>query len=262
MVKDKLKVILLQMDPVWEDASANVKKIDALLSATAVDADLILLPEMFSTGFTMNTSYAETIDGKTIKWLKQAAILRNTAIAGSISFSENGSYYNRLIWCNPEGEVFYYNKRHLFRMSEENAYFTAGNKIITIDCKGWKIRPFICYDLRFPVWSRNQENAYDVMINFANWPAARSETFITLLKARAIENQCYSIGINRVGRDGNNVTYSGDSLVVDPKGKCLLGPLPAEESSESILLDYYDLINFRKSFPAWKDMDDFRIMTD
>jgi predicted amidohydrolase len=202
------------------------------------------------------------MDGTTLNWLKNLAVAKNVAITGSIPIVENGKYYNRLIWCNKTGDISTYNKRHLFRMGEESEFYTPGRELVTIDCEGWKIRPFICYDLRFPVWSRNVDNSYDVLLNVANWPAPRAEVFTTLLKARAIENMCFAVGVNRVGTDGLKINYSGGSMVVDPKGKCLLGPLPGEECTESISLDYKDLSNIRTNFPAWKDADNFEILLD
>jgi omega-amidase len=258
MIKDKLNLLLVQFDMVWENRDLNLTNLNTLLSEIK-DVDLVILPEMFSTGFTMNTSLAEPMDGVTVNWMKQMAFSGNYAIAGSIIVLEHDKFFNRMIWCQPDGNIFTYDKKHLFRMGEEGQYFTPGNQITTIEYLGWKIRPFICYDLRFPVWSRNKHNEYDIMINVANWPAARRDVFTTLLKARAIENQCYVAGVNRTGKDGNGIAYAGDSVVFDPKGKCLLQPLPGEERTESIFLDYNELVKFREKFPVWKDMDDFTI---
>ncbi len=259
MVKERLNIKLLQLDLAWENPLDNRNKIEKLLSDNPAQADVILFPEMFPTGFTMNLELAEPMDGDTVKWMKQMSVSLKSAIGGSVSIRENGKFYNRFVWCSPQGEIITYNKRHLFRMGEEHENFTAGESLTTIVYHGWKIRPFICYDLRFPVWSRNINNDYDVLINVANWPAARKEAFEILIKARAIENLCYSVGLNRIGIDGNNIQYSGGSLVADPKGKCLLKPLPEEEIAESISLDYMELIGFRNKFPAWKDADNFKL---
>lgn len=262
MVKDKLNVSILQIDTVWENPFSNYEIIEERIKMLPEETDLVVLSEMFTTGFTMNRSVAEHMDGTSVNWLKKLALSRNLAITGSIPVVENNKYYNRLIWCNKNGDILTYNKRHLFRMGEESEYYTPGKELVTIECEGWKIRPFICYDLRFPVWSRNVNNSYDILLNVANWPAPRAEVFTTLLKARAIENMCFAIGVNRVGIDGLKINYAGGSMVVDPKGKCLLGPLPGEELTESISLYYKDLSNLRTNFPAWKDADNFELLLD
>lgn len=262
MAKNKLNISIFQLDTKWEDVDSNLKNIEKNLGDISDGTDIVILPEMFNTGFTMNKLLAEDMSGRTVQSMIAWARDKNIAITGSICFREKDKIYNRLIWCDPAGSIYTYDKRHLFRMGEESEHYSSGNEIVTIDYQGWKIRPFICYDLRFPVWSRNVGNSYDVLVNVANWPEVRREAFITLLKARAIENLSYAVGVNRVGKDGMNIKYSGDSLVLDPKGKCLLGPLPAKEFTESISLDYQELINFRKKFPAWKDADDFRLLLD
>lgn len=262
MIVDDLKIKILQLDSEWENPANNRFKAEKMLSLSTEKADVILLPEMFSTGFTMNTLLAETMEGETVSWLRNMAVSKNASIAGSILISENGEIFNRLVWCDPQNNIYTYDKRHLFRMGDEHLYFSPGKALTTISYKGWKIRPFICYDLRFPVWSRNVDNSFDVMIYFSNWPAVRNEAFQTLLKARAIENQCYVVGINRTGIDGNRVNYIGGSTVIDPKGKCLLSPLPEGEKTESISLNYNELVDFKTKFPSWKDMDRFRIIVD
>ena len=262
MIKEKLNIAILQIDTVWEKPFSNFEIIEKYIQNLPEGTDLVLLSEMFSTGFTMSHSVAEPMDGTTVNWLKKLALNKNIAITGSIPIVENNKYYNRLIWCDKKGNISTYNKRHLFRMGEESEFYTPGQALITVECEGWKIRPFICYDLRFPVWSRNVDNSYDILLNVANWPSPRAEVFTTLLKARAIENMCFAIGVNRVGTDGLKINYAGGSMVVDPKGKCLLGPLPAEELSESISLEYKDLSNIRTNFPAWKDADNFKLLLD
>jgi predicted amidohydrolase len=262
MLKENLIINVLQLDFFWENPLQNFKKVEAILFLEQVKSDIILLPEMFSTGFTMNVSLAETMNGSTVQWMKQISSASGSAVAGSVLISDNGKYFNRFIWSTPEGQITYYDKRHLFRMGDEHSNFQPGMERTIISYLGWKICPTICYDLRFPVWSRNIDNAYDILINVANWPSVRRDVFTTLLKARAIENQCYVVGLNRVGIDGAKLNYSGDSMVLDPKGKCLLGPLPEEERSESISLDYKELVNFRNKFPVWKDADKFNLLMD
>ncbi len=257
-----LNINILQTNTIWENPIANRAKIEKLLLQDTNQHDIILLPEMFSTGFTMNIDLAEEMDGETVRWLKSLAYQKKSCIAGSLCISENNQIFNRMVWSSPEGKLNIYDKRHLFRMGLENEQYSPGSRLITIDCKGWKIRPLICYDLRFPVWSRNVDSAFDILIYFANWPAARSDSYLALLKARAIENQCYVIGINRVGTDGNGIGYIGESVVYDPKGKCLLNPLPPEERSESISLSLNELNEFRQKFPVWKDADKFNINYD
>ena len=256
-----LKITLIQSNLFWENKSKNLeqfsKKIDDIKEAT----DLIVLPEMFSTGFSMKPEkLAETMDGETVKWIKEQAKKKNCVVTGSFICEENGRYYNRLLWMHPDGTFAKYDKRHLFSMGDEHNHYAAGEEKIIVELKGWKICPLICYDLRFPVWARNtKETSYDVLMYVANWPERRSYPWKTLLLARAIENQCYVIGSNRVGADGNDITHSGDSAVIDAKGEIISKIKPNEEATETITLNYSDLMEFRKQFPAILDADQFEV---
>lgn len=255
---ENLKVAFIQSDIIWEDAEKNHKKLEKLINE-AEAADLIILPEMFNSGFTMNTyKAAQLMNGETIAWMKNISLENNTATMGSIIISENGFSYNRLLMSYPCKNLKWYDKRHLFRMGNEHEVFTAGTEQIVFDYVGWRIKPLICYDLRFPVWSRNI-NHYDLLVYVANWPASRSDVWTTLLKARAIENQCFVIGVNRTGTDGNGISYSGNSLIIDFKGQ-VIAELPENEEGIGIAnLSLSQLNEFRKKFPAYLDADSFEI---
>jgi omega-amidase len=214
-----LIVTFIQTELVWEDIQANLEMLDEKIGAIENPTDLILLPEMFSTGFSMNpVGLAETMHGNTVAWMIKKATEKSADIAGSLMVEEDGCYFNRLIWAKPDGRVLTYDKRHLFRMTGEEKVYSAGSHRLTVELKGWRIRPFICYDLRFPVWMRNSDNPYDLAIVIANWPASREIQWQTLLRARAIENQSYVIGVNRVGVGGKQIEYNGYSCVVDYQG--------------------------------------------
>jgi predicted amidohydrolase len=257
MLQEILNIALVQFDLVWENPSANRAKIDEFLFRLNPSIDLVILPEMFSTGFSMNVAeLAETIDGETIDWMKKRAAEYQVAISGSLIVGEGNSYFNRLIFLEPSGDIQFYDKRHLFTMGGEEKVFSKGHKRLIVNYKGWRICPMICYDLRFPVWSRNR-NEYDLLVYSANWPEARNEVWNSLLKARAIENQCFVAGVNRVGIDGNDIAYSGDSQIISPKGSILSTP---ENESEEILyaeISHHELLKFRKNFPVLNDADDF-----
>jgi predicted amidohydrolase len=229
------------------------------ISSIEESTDIIVLPEMFTTGFTMNTNLAEPMNLDTYKWMGLMSKKTEACIVGSYIVKEGVNVYNRLIWMFPDGTSKYYDKRHLFRMGEEHAHYSAGTNSLIIDYKGWRIAPFICYDLRFPVWSRNVENAYDVLLYIANWPAVRSYAWKNLLIARAIENISYVVGVNRVGMDGRNLTYTGDSTVLDFKGFPLIQLEPNESDIFQIELSKESLTEFRNSFPAHLDADSFTI---
>ena len=250
----------------WENTLANVTHFDKLVSYIE-KTDVIVLPEMFTTGFTMQPEKnAEPIDGKGLQWMKQKAIEKNCIITGSICVEENKKYHNRLYWVEPT-KLQHYNKRHLFRIGTEDQHYTMGIKKIIPVVKGWKILPLVCYDLRFPVWSRNKWqkkdgalNAdYDVLIYVANWPEVRNYPWKQLLIARAIENQCYVVGVNRIGADGNGFAHSGDSVVINPLGQIISHTKANEESTETVLLDYEFLTDLRKKFPVGLDADNFEI---
>jgi len=250
-----LKVTLVQTELIWEDVESNLSMFDALIDNIQDDTHLIVLPEMFTTGFTMNAAgFAQNMDGSSVKWLRDKSRQKNADIVGSIIVDDKGNLFNRLIWAKPEGDMFTYDKRHLFRMAGEEKVYSAGDKNITIDVFGWKIRPFVCYDLRFPVWTRNIDKQYDAAIFVANWPKRRSEHWKLLLQARAIENQCYVMGVNRVGTDGNGHPYSGDSSIIDPWGDILFQKHD-EACIHTTNLSYDVLKKCRESFPAWMDAD-------
>jgi omega-amidase len=257
---ETLKIVAVQTDLFWEDKTANLANLEEKLASINTSPDLIILPEMFNTGFSMDTKQlAEPMNFTTFKWMKQMAAKHEAVIIGSYIVNENGQNYNRLIWIEPNGDFDTYDKRHLFRMGGENEHYSAGKKRIIKNLKGWNICPLICYDLRFPVWSRNKNCEYDILIYIANWPKPRAHIWSNLLIARAIENQSYVIGVNRVGIDGSGLVYSGDSAIIDFKGQTLV----SETEKESIL--YYEinkkeLLDFREKFPAYLDADDFEIV--
>jgi omega-amidase len=258
---EDLRITLVQSTLAWEDISANLDHFSQLLEdLSGKDTDLIILPEMFTTGFTMNAAaVAETMDGKALDWMRLQAGKKNVTITGSLVIKENGTYYNRLVWMSPEGLYRTYDKRHLFRMAGEEKVYSAGGARIIVNLKGWNICPLICYDLRFPVWSRNI-GSYDVLLYIANWPEKRSYAWKQLLIARAIENQCYVAGVNRVGTDGKDNLYSGDSLAVSPKGEVIGTAKPYEEELLTVPLSYKDLDDYRKQFPVHLDADKFLLI--
>jgi omega-amidase len=257
-VKDLLKIALVQFDIIWESVAENCWKIEQLVFDNKSEIDIIILPETFNTGFSMNIEkVSEPIEGDTLDWMKYLATRRNSVVCGSFFVVEKGKYYNRFYWVEPEGRIFSYDKRHLYSIGSEDKYFSKGNSQIIIEYLGWKIFPQICYDLRFPVWGRNTQS-YDLMINVANWPSARSEVWKTLLKARAIENQCYVVAVNRIGIDGKGIEYSGDSQVIDPKGIKIF-KAENREIIETVNLDFHQLHAFRKKFDTLKDGDKFTI---
>lgn len=250
-----LTVTVIQPELAWEDIHGNLEMFSEKMDQADEKTDLVVLPEMFTTGFSMNPQdLAQTMGGSAVSWMKGTAKKRGMEITGSLVISDGGKYYNRLVWVKPSGELFTYDKKHLFRYAGEDKVYTAGDRHLTVTVKGWKIRPFICYDLRFPMWTRNCELAYDVGLFVANWPESRSHHWKSLLVARAIENQVYVIGVNRVGQDGNNIIYSGDTSVIDPQGRIFL-----QESHVSgvysAVLSRRELDDYRRSFPAWMDGD-------
>lgn len=213
-----LTITTIQANLVWEDKSRNLKYFNQVFNSLQGQTDLIVLPEMFTTGFSMNAvTLAESMDGEGVKWMAKKAKEHNAVIAGSLIIKEEDHFFNRLIWMPPNGEVQYYDKRHLFTLAKEDRTYTAGSEKLIVDYKGWKICPLVCYDLRFPAWSRNMED-YDLLIYVANWPKSRAHHWKSLLIARAIENQAYVIGVNRVGVDKKENVYTGDTSVVDYKG--------------------------------------------
>ena len=257
-MEKSLKISLIQTDVIWENVDANLMHNGNLISGLDADTDIVVLPEMYSTGFSMNIKNAEKINGTTIEWMKNTARKNNIVVTGSIIFSENNKIFNRLIWMDPSGSYSFYDKRHLFRMGKEGEYYSQGTDKLIVDYNGWKICPLICYDLRFPVWSRNVEG-YDILIYVANWPSSRINAWNTLLKARAIENQCYVIGVNRVGVDGNKLDYPGESMFIDPKGQ-ILNEISDRDTIITRTLNLDILNDFRRQFPVSKDADNFKII--
>ncbi len=253
---ETLNVTLIQSDIVWEQPAANLGNYSQLLKGVG-QTDLVVLPEMFTTGFSMEPEkLKETMDGETVQWMKQVAFQKKAAVTGSLIIEEQGRYYNRCLWISPEGSITFYDKRHLFTMAGEDQHYTPGHQRVIVEHMGWRFCPLVCYDLRFPVWSRNTEN-YDVLLYLTNWPAARHHVWKSLLVARAIENQAYCIGVNRTGTDGKGINYLGDSALVDPKGFAIyLGPAG---KVETIKLSYSELQRFRKAFPVLNDRDEFTL---
>ncbi len=258
---EDLRISLIQTSLHWENVDANLQLFDEKLACIQQNfTDLIVLPEMFTTGFTMKaTDNFEEMNGKTLHWMELKSKEKNCIVTGSFIIKENENYFNRLIWMKPDGSFFTYDKRHLFRMAKEDETYTPGNNKLIVELKGWRICPLICYDLRFPVWSRNK-NDYDVLIYVANWPERRVFAWKQLLIARAIENQSYVIGVNRIGEDGNGIIYSGDSVTLDYMGTKISSIKPHQDTTETINLSYKKLEEYRQLFPAYRDSDGFDII--
>ena len=253
-----MKVALIQSSLFWENPIANRNNFEEKINAISEKADLIVLPEMFTSGFTMNPKYVcEAMDGETVLWLKLIAKAKNSAITGSLIIKENNNYYNRLVFVFPSGEIQFYNKRHLFTLAGEEKAYTAGKEKLIIDYLGFKICPLICYDLRFPVFSRNTEE-YDVLLYVSNWPKPRINAWDALLKARAIENMSYTIGVNRVGIDNNKLEYNGHSQIIDFSGNYLLEP-QENDGVYYTKLHKNNLLDFREKFGFLNDRDAFTV---
>ncbi|MBN1820526.1 MAG: amidohydrolase [Prolixibacteraceae bacterium] len=256
-MKENLKITIVQFDILWEDPLGNLQKLDSLLKGLG-ETDLIILPEMFTSGFSMNPSALfEFMDGNSVQWMKNKSRDLNTAITGSLIIKDQGKMYNRALFITPDGKTEYYDKRHLYTMGDEHNHYIAGKNKLIVEYKGWKVCPLICYDLRFPVWSRNQED-YDILIYMANWPSPRHHVWKNLLAARAIENQSYCFGVNRIGSDGTGLNYLGDSAMIDAKGFGHF--LGSEEKIHSFKISFSGLHNFRKKFPLLQDKDSFEII--
>ena len=256
-----LTLSLIQTQTHWHDPAANMAMFDRWFTELPESADIVVLPEMFSTGFTMNsTDVAQPMNGPTVEWLKAAAVTLNKVVCGSVVIKEDGLHYNRFLWATPCGELGIYDKRHRFRMAGEHDHYDAGNERLVLTVGGWKICPMICYDLRFPVWFRNRDD-YDVLLCVANWPAARLEAWSTLLRARAIENLSYALGVNIIGEDGNSVTYRGGTVAYNPEGEVLI---QADDQAGifTVELDRAYLDRYRAAFPAWQDADDYRLVDE
>ena len=259
-----LRVSLVQTSLYWKSPEANRAMLEERLSDLNGATDLVILPEMFTTGFTMDAGdVAEPPRLHTERWMKQMAKRLNSVITGSYVVSDGGRYFNRLLWVYPDGGIEKYDKRHLFRMADEDQHYAPGNSKLITDIKGWKVAPFICYDLRFPVWIRNSFNSgkfgYDLALFVANWPAPRARAWEILLKARAIENSAFVAGVNRTGTDGAGVTYKGGSLVSDPRGE-LLADLSDSEEVITVTLHQQALEDYRDKFPVQLDSDNFTIL--
>lgn len=273
-----LTISLIQTRLHWEDKPANLQMLEEKIMRIAKKTEIVVLPEMFSTGFSMRPEeLAETMEGETVQWMKRIAAQKKVILTGSVIIKEEAAdgqvnYFNRLIWMLPNGQYGVYDKRHRFAYAGEDDHYTAGNKRLIASVKGWKINLLVCYDLRFPVWARQSppqlrergpgaEMEYDVLIYVANWPERRIHAWKTLLQARAIENQCYVVGVNRVGDDGNNIRYSGESMIIDPLGEVLYTKKD-EEDICTITLEKTHLDSVRDKFPFWKDADAFMIIKD
>ncbi len=261
-MENETTVWLVQPELAWENVETNLQLLEGMVHQagnTQSEADLILLPETFSTGFTMESGkFAEEENGKTLSWMKRLASEIGAVVSGSVITRDGNHIYNRLHWVTPEGQHEYYDKRHLFRMGRENHHFSAGKERKIFHLGPFRFCPQICYDLPYPVFARNR-NHHDVLFYVANWPATRHEVWETILSARAIENQSYVLGINRVGVDGVGVDHAGGSCVIDPYGKQIL-QMGRSQGVESITLSLDLVRSFREKFPAWKDADDFRLI--
>jgi omega-amidase len=258
-----ITISLIQSPLHWQEVEANLAMFEEKIWQIKGKPDLIILPEMFNTGFSMAAEkLAEPMNSKTFRWMKQQAAQRQAVVTGSFIVKEEGKYYNRLIWMEPDGNFSTYDKRHLFRMADEHHHFSMGKERLICELKGWRICPMVCYDLRFPVWSRNLtpagELAYDLLIYVANWPQPRSSAWSILLQGRAVENLCYVAGVNRVGTDGNGISYNGCSAVVDPKGQRLYYAEDCD-TIHTLNLSGEELQRYREKFPAQLDADRFEL---
>jgi predicted amidohydrolase len=254
-----LKITTFQSYLFWENIDKNLQNLGLRLNSIREKTELIILPEMFNTGFSMNPAkFSEDMGGKTMKWMHDQARKFESVITGSLIIKEANKFYNRLIWMRPDGSYEQYDKRHLFGLGEEDQHYTAGSKKLFVELKGWKICPAICYDLRFPVWLRNKNEEYDLLLIVANWPERRSLHWRSLIPARAIENQAFVVAVNRVGHDGNEIFHSGDSMCIDPNGKVIYYK-PNDEDLYTFTINKDDLTEARNNFPFLKDADSFKL---
>ncbi len=255
-----LKFALIQTATHWHDPAANREMFSAWLDRVEADTDVAVLPEMFSTGFTMaSADVAETMDGPTVTWMREEAARRGVVLCGSAVVEADGRYFNRFLWVTPDGAATPYDKRHLFRMAGEHEHYSAGVTPVVCGLDGWRIRPLVCYDLRFPVWLRNTSpHGYDVLLCVANWPKTRSFAWDNLLSARAIENQAYVVAVNILGTDGNAVEYEGRSAVYGPEGQ-RLAELGETSGVMHVVLEHAPLLQLRETFPVWQDADSFEL---
>ena len=254
-----MKISIIQNDIVWEDKSSNFTNLGNLISPLNNTIDIVILPEMFNTGFSMNPEQlSESPKAETFEWMKYTAQKGNFGLCGSYIVKEKKHFFNRWVFVTPENECWHYDKRHLFSMAGEDKFFSPGKNRLTFLFRGVRISPNICYDLRFPVWSRSR-NDCDLLIYAANWPESRRDAWDTLLKARAIENQCYVAGANRIGIDGEGIKYRGDSMIVNPRGVIIASANPNEEDSITADISMAELSDFRNKFPVQNDADNFSI---
>lgn len=260
-----IKVTLIQSPIHWENPAANRQMFEEKINQITDPTEVVVLPEVFTTGFTMEpAAVAEPHGGETFQWMKRIAADKNIVLVGSFATEENGKYFNRLIWMQPDGKHYQYDKKHLFTHAGESRNFTPGSERVIVEYKGWKFLLLICYDLRFPVWSKNNYSPekgfdYDCIINIANWPNTRSHHWRVLLMARAIENQAYMIGVNRIGIDGNNNDHSGDSALISPLGDNFSNFMPWDEKTETIPMPKCQLDDYRKNFKFASDWDTFQL---
>ncbi len=255
-----MKATIVQSSIIWEDKDANLRHLKSLLDSSAPAGGIVVLPEMFTTGFTMNPEpLAEGMDGPSVMWMKDRAVSGGYAICGSLIIGEEGRYFNRLVFVTPEGDISFYDKRHLHSMSGEHTVYSRGNMRVVTPYREFNFNMQVCYDLRFPVWSRNRGDT-DVIIYSANWPAVRSSVWKALLVARAIENQCYVIGVNRVGVNPDGTAYTGDSAIIGPKGELLASSEPGIEGVASAELSREALDKYREDMPIWRDADPFELL--
>ena len=258
-MEEILKTTIIQSELHWENATANLKMFSEKIRLIETETDLIVLPEMFTTGFSMNAEkLSEPNDGETLQWMISEAKKNNCAITGSVIISEDNHFYNRLFFVFPDGSFKKYDKKHTFTLAKENETYAAGSERLIVDYRGWRICPLVCYDLRFPVWARNTED-YDVLIYVANWPKVRTLAWDTLLRARAIENMAYCIGVNRVGLDGNNHEYIGHSAVYDTLGKQISKNSFEKEFTETVIMEKEHIQNNRKHLQFLNDRDTFTL---
>ena len=258
-----MKITLVQTDIAWENKKANYSKYESLLKDLTGKTDVVVLPEMFNTGFSMACDQlAESMDGDTMRWMREISSDGGFGVIGSFIAVDNGNYYNRLVFIKPDGDYCTYDKGHLFRMEKENTFYTKGSRPVIDSFREWHFSLQVCYDLRFPVWSRNVNNKYDILVYIANWPKSRRNVWNTLLLARAIENQCFVVGVNRIGRDRNGIDYCGDSVIIDPLGRVVAHTTQDKEEviTHNISLDELKL--FREKFPVWIDADKFNLISD
>lgn len=254
-----MKISVIQPDTVWENKTHNFQSLTRLIFPLYHNTDIIILPEMFNTGFSMKPAeLSESPDGETFSWMKDIAKGGDLGVCGSYIVREGRNYFNRWVFVSPDNQTWHYDKRHLFSMGGEDKLFSAGKSRLIFTFRGTRITPFICYDLRFPVWSRNRDE-YDLIIYAANWPAVRQNVWTTLLKARAIENQCFVAGANRTGTDGDGIVYSGESMIINSRGGLIACADTEKECSISAEISITELSDFRKRFPVMNDADDFTI---